>query len=52
MNLDPGQRQALDLGGLSLGPHTLYVLTVTVGPLAGDPTPADNTQTLPLVVAG
>ena len=52
VNLEPGQRQALDLGGLSLGPRTLYVLTVTVGPVSGDPTPADNSQTMPLIVAG
>ena len=52
VDLDPGQRRAVDLGGLSLSPRTLYVLTVTVGPLNGDPTPADDRQTMPLAVAG
>jgi hypothetical protein len=52
VDLDPGQRRALGLGGLSLEPRMLYVLTVTVGPVPGDPTPADDRQTTPLAVAG
>jgi hypothetical protein len=52
VDLDPGQRRAVNLGGLSLNPKTLYVLTVTVGPVSGDPTPADDRQTMALAVAG
>jgi hypothetical protein len=52
VDLDPGQRRAVDLGGMSLGPRTLYVLTVSVGPVDGDPTPADDTQTTTLGVSG
>jgi hypothetical protein len=52
VDLDPGQRRAVDLGGLLLNPKTLYVLTVTVGPVNGDPTPADDSQTMALAVAG
>jgi hypothetical protein len=52
VDLDPGQRRAVNLGGLSLNPKTLYVLTVTVGPVNGDPTPADDRQTMALAVAG
>ncbi|HEX6476714.1 MAG TPA: hypothetical protein VF005_05530 [Acidimicrobiales bacterium] len=52
VDIDPGQRRAVDLGGLSLGPRKFYILTVTVGPVAGDPTPADNQQTTVLAVSG
>jgi hypothetical protein len=52
VDLDPGQRRAVNLGGLLLNPKTLYVLTVTVGPVNGDPTPADGRQTMALAVAG
>ena len=52
VDLDPGQRRAVDLGGLSLNPRSLYVLTVTVGPVHGDPTPADDRQTMALAVSG
>ncbi len=52
VDLDPGQRRALDLKGLSLNPKTLYVLTVTIGPVPGDPTPGDDQQTMALAVAG
>jgi hypothetical protein len=52
VDLDPGQRRALDLGGLSLAPRSLSVLTVTVGPVDGDPTPADGRQTMPIAVSG
>jgi hypothetical protein len=52
VDLDPGQRRALDLGDFSLNAHTLYVLTVTVGPVSGDPTPGNDQQTMTLGVAG
>jgi hypothetical protein len=52
VDLDPGQRRAVDLGGLSLNPRTLYALTVTVGPVSGDATPADDQQTMAVAVAG
>jgi hypothetical protein len=52
VDIDPGQRRAVDLGGLSLGPRQFYILTVSVGPVDGDPTPADNQQTTTLAVSG
>ena len=52
VDLDPGQRSAVDLGSLSLSPRALYNLTVTVGPVSGDPTPADDRQTSALAVSG
>lgn len=52
VDLDPGQRRALNFGGFSLNAHALYVLTVTVGPVSADPTPGDDQQTLTIGVAG
>jgi hypothetical protein len=52
VDLDPAQRRAVDLGGLSLGPLRIYNLTVTVGPVAGEANPGNNQQTMPLAVAG
>jgi hypothetical protein len=52
VDIDPGQRRAIDLGGLSLGPRTFYNLTVSVGPVDGELIPADNQQTTTLAVSG
>jgi hypothetical protein len=50
VDLAPAQRVALTLGGLHApagGPSTL---TVTIGPVDGEATTADNTKTLVFVV--
>jgi hypothetical protein len=52
VDLDPGQRRALSLGGFSLSPLRIYVLTVTVGPVAGETRPFDAQQMMPIAVAG
>jgi hypothetical protein len=52
VDIDPGQRRAIDLGRLSLGPRMFYILTVSVGPVDGEPTTADNQQTTTLAVSG
>jgi hypothetical protein len=52
VDLDPGQRRAVDLGGLSLSPLRIYNLTVTVGPVAGEANSGNNQQTTPIAVAG
>lgn len=52
VDLDPGQRRAVDFGGLSLSPLRIYNLTVTVGPVAGEVNPGGDQQTMPLAVAG
>jgi hypothetical protein len=52
VDLAPGQRLALTLGGLRVvvgGPSTL---SVTIGPVEGETAGADNTKTLTFVVRG
>jgi hypothetical protein len=52
VDLEPGQRRAVDLGGFSLDARTLYLLTVAVGPVSGDATPENDQQSMALSVAG
>jgi hypothetical protein len=52
VDLEPGQRRAVDLGGFSLDARTLYLLTVAVGPISGDATPENDQQSMALSVAG
>ena len=52
VDLEPGQRRAVDLGGFSLDARTLYLLTVTVGPVSGDAAPENDQQSMALTVAG
>jgi hypothetical protein len=50
VDLAPGQRQALTLGGLHVVPGGPSSLTVTVGPVEGETTTADNSKSLSFVV--
>lgn len=49
VDLAPGQRVALTLGGLHVSPG-VSTLAVTIGPVAGETTVADNTKTLQFVI--
>jgi hypothetical protein len=50
VDLAPGQRQALTLGGLRSDAGGAYTLTVRVGPVAGESSLADNEKSLSLAV--
>jgi hypothetical protein len=50
IDLRPGQRQALQLGGLRMAAGGPYTLTVTIGPVEGETTTADNTKTSTFIV--
>jgi hypothetical protein len=50
VDLAPGQRQAVTLGGLHPPPGGPSTLTVTIGPVTGETTTADNSKTLAFVV--
>jgi hypothetical protein len=49
VDLSPGKRQALTVRGLRAGPGDA-VLTVTIGPLAGETSVVDNTKNLQLSI--
>lgn len=50
VDLLPGQRQALTLGGLRIPPVGVSTLTVVIGPVEGETTVEDNTKTLTILV--
>ena len=50
VDLLPGQRQALTLGGLRVPPGGPSTLSVTIGPVEGETTIDDNTKTLTFLV--
>jgi hypothetical protein len=49
VDLSPGKRQAINVRGLRASPGDA-VLTVTIGPLAGETSTMDNTKTLQLSI--
>lgn len=49
VDLAPGQRAAVTLGGLKPVAGATVTLTVTVGPVAGETSTADNTKAIPVV---
>ncbi|HVT77261.1 MAG TPA: hypothetical protein VHD87_09535, partial [Acidimicrobiales bacterium] len=49
VDLSPGKRQAIGVRGLRASPGDA-VLTVTIGPLAGETSTVDNTKTLQLSI--
>ncbi|MGH9165624.1 MAG: hypothetical protein ACRDZW_08960, partial [Acidimicrobiales bacterium] len=53
VDLAPGQRRSLTLGGLRPAQSGgTSVLSVTVGPVAGESDTADNQRLLPIVLRG
>jgi hypothetical protein len=49
VDLAPGQRATVQLGGLRPVAGAASTLTVTIGPVEGEARPEDNTKALPLV---
>jgi hypothetical protein len=52
VDLAPGQRATVLLGGLKTTPDDRSTLTVAVGPVTGETATADNTKIIPLIVRG
>lgn len=52
VDLAPGQRSTVLLGGLKTTPDDRSTLTVAVGPVPGETATADNTKIIPLLVRG
>lgn len=49
VDLAPGERVAVTLGGLRTAPGTASTLEVTAGPVEGETSTDDNTKTIPVV---
>ena len=50
VNLTPGQRRTVDLGGLRVLPNQPTTLTVKIDTLPGEANTADNVKAIPLVM--
>jgi hypothetical protein len=50
VNLAPGQRRTVDLGGLRVQPGQATTLTVKIDTVASEASTADNVKTIPLVM--